>query len=204
MSSNASPRPSRFHGRVAGEQRPCNRPGCAEPGEFRAPDPSGPASGPDGPGQWQWLCLDHVRAFNAGYNFFEGMSREDIERAQMPMSGWDQESRAFRPTAGVDGPPRWADFHDPLEAISARFRGRVEAATPRMRADGKPLSPEDRRALDILGLGVDADRKALRTRYSELVRSYHPDRNGGNRAHEKKLQNVVEAYQHLRSAPAFR
>jgi hypothetical protein len=144
-----------------------------------------------------------VRAFNAGYNFFDGMSREEIERAQMPMSGWEQESRAFRPTAGVDSPPRWADFHDPLDAISARFKGRMDAAMPRARADGKPLSPEDRRALETLGLPLDADRKALRARYSELVRRYHPDRNGGDRGFEKKLQGVVEAYQHLRSAPAF-
>mgnify|MGYP006280725443 CR=1 FL=1 len=75
---------------------------------------------------------------------------------------------------------------------------------PRTRADGKFLSPEDRRALDMLGLGLDADRNALRTRYSELVRKYHPDRNGGDRAHEKKLQGVVEAYQHLRQSAAFR
>ncbi len=203
MSDSGARRHDRFHGRMAGQPRPCNWSGCPEPGEFRAPDPSGPAPGPDGPGQWQWLCLDHVRAFNAGYNFFAGMSREEIERAQMPMSGWDQESRAFRPTAGVDAPPRWADFHDPLDAISARFRGRAEAAMPRERADGKFLSPEDRRALETLGLDVNADRKALRIRYSDLVRTYHPDRNGGDRTHEKKLQGVVEAYQHLRRAPAF-
>ena len=94
MSAASSRRPDRFHGRVQDQSRACNRPGCLAPGEFRAPDPNGPGPGADGPGQWQWLCLDHVRAFNAGYNFFEGMSREEIERAQMPMSGWEQESRA--------------------------------------------------------------------------------------------------------------
>jgi curved DNA-binding protein CbpA len=31
-----------------------------------------------------------------------------------------------------------------------------------------------------------------------LVRKYHPDRNGGDRSHEGKLQRVVEAYQLLR------
>jgi len=193
----------RFHGRVSGSRRPCAVPGCAETGEFRAPAPGGSGPGSDGPGDWQWLCLDHVRAFNAGYNFFEGMSREEIELAQMPHAGWESEARAFRPTAGVDTPPRWADFHDPLDAISARFRGRAEAAMPKERTDGKILSPEDRKALKTLGLDADADRKQLRTRYSELVRKYHPDRNGGDRSFEKKLQGVVEAYQHLRTSPAF-
>jgi curved DNA-binding protein CbpA len=54
-----------------------------------------------------------------------------------------------------------------------------------------------------MGLGPQADRKGLRSRYSELVRRYHPDRNGGDRSHEGKLQRVVEAYQLLRKAVAF-
>jgi curved DNA-binding protein CbpA len=55
----------------------------------------------------------------------------------------------------------------------------------------------------VLGLESDADRRALRQRYSELVRRYHPDRNGGDRAHETKLQQVIEAYTTLKKAPAF-
>lgn len=199
---DARPR-DRFHGRVHGHQQACAAPGCPEPGEFRAPAHGGRGAGSDGPGDWQWLCLEHVRAFNARYNYFQGMTRDEIERAQMPMGGWERETRAFRATAGVDSPPRWADFHDPLDAISARFRQRAADATPRQRDDGKPLSPEDRDALQTLGLDQNSDRKALRARYSELVRKYHPDRNGGDRTHEKKLQGVVEAYQQLRKSPAF-
>jgi curved DNA-binding protein CbpA len=35
------------------------------------------------------------------------------------------------------------------------------------------------------------------------VRRYHPDRNGGDRAHESELQKVIAAYQHLKGAAAF-
>lgn len=189
--------PDRFHGRVRGQHRPCAHPGCADVGEFRAPNPYGRSGGFDGPGDYQWLCLDHVRAFNARYDFFSGMSREEIEDAQMPAAGWANTSRAFT-QGGVDSPPKWADFHDPLDAISARFRGRMAEAAPRPRADGKFLTAEDRRALKVLALPEDADRKQLRSRYSELVRKYHPDRNGGDRSFEKKLQATVEAYQLLR------
>ena len=52
------------------------------------------------------------------------------------------------------------------------------------------------------GLPLDADQRALRERYSELVRRYHPDRNGGDRSYETRLQSVVEAYQVLRRAAA--
>ncbi len=74
---------------------------------------------------------------------------------------------------------------------------------PAERKDGRVVSPEERRALDVLGLPLDADRKALRGRYSDLVRRYHPDRNGGDRSYETRLQGVVEAYQLLRKAAAF-
>jgi hypothetical protein len=156
-----------------------------------------PPLGFDGPGDWRWLCLDHVRAFNSGYNFFSGMSQDEIQDAHNPYGGWDRETRAFS-THGSP-PPRWADFTDPLDAIGARFARTM----PQPRADGQELSPGDRKALKVLGLGVDADRKMLRTRYAELVRKFHPDRNGGDRTHEKALQAVIEAYQSLKARPAF-
>jgi hypothetical protein len=188
---------TRFHGRVEGTGRSCDEPGCDEPGEFRAPllDGVGPH---DGPRPYRYLCLDHVRAFNSRYNFFTGMSAEEIHDAQRPFAGWERETRAFA-SNGADRPPKWSDFSDPLDAIGARFRERMAAE----RKDGKPLSTADRRALKVLGLDTDADRKGLRTRYSELVRKFHPDRNGGDRSMEKALQEVIAAYQQLKSSPAF-
>ncbi|UAK24459.1 J domain-containing protein [Sphingomonas nostoxanthinifaciens] len=191
-------RQARFHGRIPG-QRSCDHPGCTEAGEFRAPPIEGSRAGFDGPGAWRWLCLDHVRAFNAGYNFFNGMTAEEISAQQRPYAGWERETRAFAAAAQGSGGPRWTDFVDPLDAIQARF----SAARPAMRQDGKLLSDADRRALKVLALDADADRRALRTRYAELVRRYHPDRNGGDRSHEKALQDVIEAYNRLKSAPAF-
>jgi len=181
--------------------RACSDPGCEARGEFRAP-PEERRDGPDGPPQWRWYCLDHIREFNQKYNFFRGMSPEEIDEAQRPFAGWERETRAFSSNAASGTtPPRWADFTDPLDAVGARFKARMAEAAERV--DGKPLSGDDRSALRTMGLAPDADRKALRTRYTELVRRFHPDHNGGDRAHEKALQDVIAAYAHLRKAPAF-
>jgi hypothetical protein len=188
---------AKFHGRVEGD-RFCEHPGCTGAGEFRAPANRGRGPSFDGPGQWQWLCLDHVRAFNTSYNFFSGMSTEEIEAAQTPYGGWDRETRAFAQVGSP--PPRWSDFNDPLDAIGARFR---QGPQQPERRDGRELSPADHKSLRVLGLGTDADRRALRQRYADLVRRYHPDRNGGDRSHEKALQAVIEAYTQLKSRPAF-
>lgn len=196
-------RNQRFHGRYEETGRECDAEGCREPGEFRAPGSR--SAGFDGPGDWRWFCLDHVREFNSAYDWFDGMSADEILAAQSPVYGWRTESPAFRSGAGVDGVPRWADFDDPLDAIGGRAADIRARAAGRQAFDAKAVrfTPREREALGVMGLDSQADRKRLRSRYSELVRRYHPDRNGGDRSHEGKLQRVVEAYQLLRKATAF-
>ena len=197
--ASSGKRQTKFHGRVEQGNATCSQPGCEQAGEFRAPPADGRRSGFDGPGDWRWFCLDHVREFNSGYDWFEGMSADEILAAQSPVAGWARETRAFRPDAA--GVPRWADFDDPLDAIGAR------AADIRRRAAGRQdfvrFTSQERDALGVMGLGPQTDRHELRKRYSSLVRRYHPDRNGGDRSHEAVLQRVVEAYQLLRKAGAF-
>ncbi|KQU47419.1 molecular chaperone DnaJ [Sphingomonas sp. Leaf339] len=198
-SSDRKERPAaRFHGRVEANGRPCAVEGCPEPGEFRAPPLEGAGDG-GGPPQFRWMCLEHVRAFNSRYNFFDGMTADEIHDAQRPLAGWERETRAFARAGAGDQGPRWSDYSDPLDAIGARFRREVAPE----RTDGKPLSGQDRASLKVLGLPASADRAALRKRYSELVRKFHPDRNGGDRSHEAALRGVIDAYQQLRQAPAF-
>ena len=187
-------RPAKFHGRVEGAKARCSMPGCREPGEFRAPLTP---SDFDGPGSWRWLCLDHVREHNAKYNFFEGMSAEEIEAAQSPIAGWDRATRAFA-HIGAESGPAWRDFADPLDAIAARFRPQDATRRPVER-----FTARERHALGVLGLNADTDLHKVRKRYSELVRRYHPDRNGGDRSHERKLGQVIEAWQQLKTARAF-
>jgi hypothetical protein len=180
-----------MHGRVEGAHDRCAVPGCREPGEYKAPVE--PANF-NGPGSWRLLCLTHVREHNAKYNYFEGMTAEEISAAQTIYGGWDRSVRAFSPTAGAT--PAWSDFADPLDAIGARFRAARDVAPSR-------FSQPERRALSVLGLGEDTDRHALRSRYSKLVRRYHPDKNGGDRSHETRLREVIEAYQSLKRSRVF-
>lgn len=191
MASNPKSNP-RMHGRVEGATGCCAVPGCSAPGEYKAP--ARPADF-DGPGEWQMLCLDHVREHNSKYNFFEGMSPDEITEAQGPFGGWERPSRRFRPI-GSDPPPAWTDFADPLDAIGARF-GNVRREQP------SKFTRDERRALGALGLADDTDLHSVRRRYSQLVRRYHPDRNGGDRSKEEKLAQVIDAWQLLKKAKAF-
>ncbi|MFC3712278.1 J domain-containing protein [Sphingoaurantiacus capsulatus] len=188
-------RGSRFHGRVEhDEPTPCGAPGCKEAGEFRAPSRDG-APG-DGPRAWRWFCLDHVREFNAGYNFFQGMTADEIAAAQSPHPSWERKTRGFASNAYARG-----DVQDPLDILSGRYgAGSFARATAK---NGRVLRAKDREALSVLRLDDEASLADIRRRYTELVRRYHPDANGGDRTHERQLQDVIDAYTHLKSAPAF-
>jgi hypothetical protein len=122
-------RSQKFHGRVDGAADRCGVTGCGEPGEFRAPVSPGDF---DGPGEWRYLCLDHVRAHNSSYNYFTGMTRDEIQEAQSPIAGWERHSRVFA-HLGTDPPPAWSDFSDPLDAIAERTAVRT-SATPSLRS----------------------------------------------------------------------
>ena len=185
----------------AGVPQICAVDGCLEAAPYRAPRIGGARADFDGPGEWQYLCLAHVREFNARFDFFAGMSADEISAAQGSAAGWETPGRRFADLGSGDM-PRWAAMPDPLAqmaAMSAARRGPKRAASgPTQR-----FSRAETAALRILGLGVDADRRMLRQAYAALLRKYHPDRNGGDRTQEGQLRAVVDAYQALRSHPAF-
>ncbi|WP_235977275.1 J domain-containing protein [Sandaracinobacteroides hominis] len=144
------------------------------------------------PPEWQYFCLEHVRAFNAGWNWFDGMSEDEIWQAQSPFPTWDRETRAFAHNA-MAGDERVEDTLGVLRWKTAN------AARPASR-----LSREDRQALAKLGLPETATLKEIKSKFRQLARRYHPDANEGSREHEARFQALAEALAHLETSPAFK
>jgi hypothetical protein len=175
---------------VAPAQIRCSHPGCTRLGEFRAP------MGRDREGQFFTFCLEHVREYNATYNYFNGMSDDAVAKYQK------EALVGHRPTWNM-GVNRGARGHredrdqtetDPL----GMFRGRpgFEAApVPR----GPRYSDATMKALALLDLDDTADMETVKTRYKELVKRLHPDANGGDRSSEDKLREIIRAYKFLKT-----
>src|SRR5438128_10520041 len=71
--------------------RRCDWPGCASAGEHRAP------KAPHELDRHYWFCGEHARAYNAQWDFFAGMSRDEIEAFQHDNATW------HRPTWPLGG-----------------------------------------------------------------------------------------------------
>ncbi len=54
----------------------CQWKGCTAPGRHKAP------RGRGRDGQYYLFCLDHVRQYNASYNYFDGMNDSEVEEFQ--------------------------------------------------------------------------------------------------------------------------
>jgi hypothetical protein len=155
-------------------------PGCAALGEYRAPKSRYALH------DYWWYCLDHVRSYNATWDFYKGMSPGEIEAHLRADTAWQ------RPTwpLGRLGSARIDEevLRDPLRAFSSRERPREK---------GEPPS-EMRGPLATLGLTWPVTMDALKTRYKELAKRHHPDANNGDRAAEERLKTINIAYAALR------
>ncbi len=59
---------------------------------------------------------------------------------------------------------------------------------------------DENNALDTLGLSLPLSLAALKARYKELVKRFHPDANGGDKAAEERLKLVNQAYATLKNS----
>lgn len=174
---------------------PCDHPGCKRAGEFRAP------MGRGREGEFFHFCIEHVKAYNATYNYFAGMNDEALAAYQK------QEEIGHRPTWKLGVNSRAArmaqrgrvtngeaetDVQDAFNIFGARRA--QSAATPEPR-----VGVIARKALETLGLDDTADSAAIKARYKELVKRFHPDANGGDRSREGTLQEILKAYQTLKT-----
>lgn len=175
--------------------RLCDREGCGRKAVVRA------AKSPREAQAKVWLCQEHARAHNAQWNFFDGLSAAESEAARLgniygdrPTWKMGKNERA-RMAARARGP---ADLRDAYGIFTEAVRSAARSRAPTR--DGRAVSRLQEKAFATLDLAVTAEAGAIRRRYAELLRRFHPDANGGDRSAETQLQDVVRAHHILKKA----
>lgn len=170
---------------AAAAVRLCDHPGCAAAGDYRAPRSRNRLD------VFFWFCLDHVRAYNAQWNYYAGMSAAEIEAEIRNDTVWQRPTWPLGSRVGTIFGARVRDFgmfglDDDDAAAEARERSRR-----------RPLT-EQEQALAVFDLDPPFTMDGLKSRYKELVKLNHPDAHGGDRLAEERLKVINQAYSTLK------
>jgi hypothetical protein len=174
----------------------CDWEGCEQAGEYKAP------KGKRSDGQYHHFCLEHVRHYNQAFNYFAGMSPDELDEAlHTPPKAESRSTFATGNPNAAKAAGRTASanpgdkYGDPFGVFARyRYQQSKRPATERV----KPLSELDRRALETLGFAKHAKSDEIKTAYKNLVKKHHPDVNGGDASSEERLRSVIAAYSHLK------
>lgn len=166
----------------------CEWPDCQEDGLHRAPKSR------DELNQFRWFCTLHVREYNKSWNYYKGMSDEEVEADVREDTVWHRPSWRIG-TNGSDtftyqGGPEY--IRDPFDILkNVHMDGRTTAPQE------TTLSAEQIKALHIFELDKPGTLESLKLRYKELVKRHHPDAKGASAASEEKMKDINQAYKTL-------
>ncbi|HEY0329557.1 MAG TPA: DnaJ domain-containing protein [Rhodopseudomonas sp.] len=178
----------------------CEWPECTNKGPHRAP------KGRANEKEYWHFCLNHVREYNQGYNFFQGMAPDAVARYQKDaLTGhrptWKMGangSKGKKAEAAID------DAVDPFSMFSelngrASWRPGPGSASSEPKVETRKVFNAERKALQVMGLGADATLETVKAKYKALVKQHHPDANGGDRSTEDRLIEIIKAYNYLKT-----
>lgn len=163
------------------ETRCCAAEGCRSEGLYPAPKSR------DALRDYLWFCLDHVRAYNKTWNYYEGLQGAALEAEIRRATTWERPSWKF-----ATGQPASEIFDDTLGLFDFDKKEQ-ERRLPKM-------SAEEHKAWKTMKMHPIADLDLVKKKYKQLAKENHPDRNGGDASAEERLKEINLAYDLIRKS----
>ena len=160
----------------------CDKEGCNKAGEYRAPKDRTLSD-------YYWFCLEHVQEYNAQWDYYAGMSADEIEVHLKEDVCWQ------RPTwklgdRGVDP----SMFSDPLNVRAEAFGEKAEYSSTKGSDKPSFVDTAIYEAAKLLEVGFPLQQDEVRLSYKRLAKKYHPDSNGGDKEAEERFKDISQAY----------
>ncbi|HEY1095868.1 MAG TPA: J domain-containing protein [Alphaproteobacteria bacterium] len=160
----------------------CDHPGCAAPGLYKAPKSR------DNLRDYYHFCLDHVRDYNRGWNFFADFDEEKIYEQMRQDVSWER--------------PSWPSHISP--ALENRLRRAANFWGAQMKAEQQAPPPPNiktpiRDAFSALGLAFDVDFTSVKQQFRKLVKKYHPDARPDDPKATERFKTINAAYVTLKN-----
>jgi DnaJ-domain-containing protein 1 len=157
----------------------CDHPGCTEAGLYKAPKSRHNLR------EYYHFCLEHVRDYNRGWNFFAGYDEDKMYDQMRQDISWERPSWPSHIAATLENRLRKA----------AHFWGgpKPDPAQQQTHIDQSLKSPV-RDAFSTLGLPDNTDFSHTKKQFRTLVKRYHPDTNPNDPKAAERFKTINAAY----------
>ncbi len=142
--------------------------------------------------QFKWLCLDHIKEFNRSWDYFKGMSDQEVCEFLKSDMTWHKPTQSFS---------------SPNNFFNILWKNTLNEGSDVLgNGYGKKFNTKinfldkDREAFKIIELEAGAKWGEIQNQFKKLVKKYHPDMNAGNKKYEEKLKIITLAYTQLKLA----
>ncbi len=183
----------------------CDWSGCDQDGTHPAP------KGRGRDGEYFNFCMKHVREYNKSYNYFNGMSDDQVSEFQESALTGHRPTWKMGGTKGGEGGAANAKLNSDPAGYAHDFKANddfnlfdkdksSEADEKKKEPKKRPVKKLELKSLRKLNLDETATAEDIKTRFKELVKRHHPDSNGGDRGSEDRLREIIQAYNYLKQA----
>ena len=166
----------------------CDYLNCSTKGEFKAPKSRANLN------EYYFFCLKHVSEYNKSWDFYKGLSVDEIEISMRKDTVWD------RPSWPLKGNPSKVmdQLNEFLENDYSLFEKDKEIRDfLKNKIIDSNLTSEEYSSLKILELKMPISVIEIKKKYKKLVKIFHPDVNDNNKKAEIKFKEITEAYKIL-------
>ena len=165
----------------------CDSPKCNQKGEYRAPKSRVMLN------EYFYFCLDHIKEYNKSWDFYKGMSVEQIENSMRSDTFWDRPSWPLKNSFKniVD------DFNEYVEDFVKNDDDKINDTYFKNKLLDENLTLDEAKALKELDLKMPISLEKIKKNYKKLVKIFHPDVNGNNKNTEEKFKQINESYKLL-------
>jgi hypothetical protein len=165
----------------------CDSPKCNEKGEYRAPKSRVMLN------KYFYFCLDHIKEYNKSWDFYKGMSVEQIENSMRSDTFWDRPSWPLKNSSKNI----FDEFNEYVEDFVKNDDEKINDTYFKNKLLDESLTIEETKALKDLDLKMPISLEKIKKNYKKLVKIFHPDVNGNNKDAEEKFKQINESYKLL-------
>ena len=162
----------------------CDWNNCRNTGEYKAPVEK------DNSKNFRLLCLEHVKVFNKNWNYFLGMSDQQIYEFIKSDMTWHKPTQSFSSSDNFFKTLWKSALKDEIDKIkfTKNFNHIKEFK----------FNHNDIKAFSVLGISIGLKWEKIQEKFKKLVKKFHPDMNAGNKQYEEKLKIITLAYTQLK------